>query len=149
MSPSSVPTFASTSQTHEDDCSTLNHNHHLKIAVSENKEYQTILIYQKQLINAISTNTLSIAVALQEHEFISDEISGKTLRPSSSPQEKATILVSAVREKIKTAPKRFPELIRVFSEQVTTTDIAEKLQSAYRDKGKSSFSRELVLWLQS
>ena len=71
---------------------------------------------------------------LSECEFISDDI---FLHPSSIPQEKATILVSAIREKIKTAPKRFPELVRVFSEQAPTKDVAEMLKSAYQETGIS------------
>ena len=133
--PSNVPTV-STSQTHEDVGSPKSHTHHLKSTVSENKESQTILTYQNQLINVISAHTLSIAGVLKEYDFISDEDFEKMLCPSSSPQEKATILVNAVGEKIKTTPKRFPELVRVFSEQVSK-DVAEMLQSAYR--GKSEF----------
>ena len=142
--PSSVPTHASTSQTHKavkDDGSTRSHANRSKIIESENRESQTILTYQDQLINAISTDTLIIAGVLRECEFISDEVSGKILRPSPTPQEKATILVNAVREKIRTTPKRFPELIRIFSEQVSTKDIAEMLQFAYQGKSKFSNSR--------
>ena len=124
----SVSMSVSTSQAHEDDGSTQSHTKTSKTTASENKESQTILTCQVQLIDAIAADTLSVAVALQEQEFISDEVSGKILRPSSSPQEKATILVNAVRKKIKTAPKRFPELMRVFSEQASTKNIAEMLQ---------------------
>ena len=86
----------------------------------------------------ISADSLSIVGVLREYEFISDEVSGKILRPSSTQQEKASILVSAIKEKIKTATKRFPELIRAFSEQVLTKDIATiiLLQSAYQDESK-------------
>ena len=137
---SSIPTSTSTSQTHVDDGSTERHAHQSKITVSENKESLTILTYQDQLISVISAHTLSIAGLLREYDFISDEISGKILRPSSTPQEKATILIGAVKEKIKTDPKRFPELIKVFSEQALTKDIAEMLKSAYQDKSKFFYS---------
>ena len=138
--PSSVPTSVSTSQIHEDDGSTQSHTHQSKVTVSENKESRVILTYQDKLINVISADTWSIAGVLLEYEFISDEVSSKILRPSSTPHEKATILVSAIREKIKTDPKKFSELMRVFSEQVSTKNIAEMLQSAYQDKGKFSYS---------
>ena len=134
--PSSVPTSVSTSQTHEDDGSTQSHTHQTKFTVPGNKESLTILAYQDQLINAISADTIRIAGVLRECEFISDEVSGKILRPSSTPQEKAAILVTAVLEKMKNDPKQFPDLIRVFSEQVSTKDIAERLQSAYQHRGK-------------
>ena len=131
---SGVPMSVSTSQAHEDDGSTQSHTRRSESKVPENKESLTILTYQDQLINAISADSINIAGVLREYDFISDEVSGKILRPSSSPQEKATILVNAVREKIKTVPKRFPELMRVFSEQVSTKDITEMLQRAYRSK---------------
>ena len=133
--PSSVPTSVSTSQTHEDDGSTQSHTHQSKSSVSENKESLTILTYQDKLINAISADIISVAEVLREREFISDEVTGKIARYSTA-QEKANILFSAIREKIKTAPKRFPELIRVFSEQASTKDVAEMLHSAYQDKSK-------------
>ena len=135
---SSVAASVSTGQKHEDDGSTQSHTHvhQSESTVPENKESLTILAYQDQLINAISANTLTIAGVLREYDFISDEVSGKSLRPSSTTQEKATILVNAVREKIKTTPKRFPELMRVFSEQASTKNIAEMLQSAYQDRSK-------------
>ena len=128
-------------QRHEDDGSTQSHaQQSAKSTVSDNKESQTMLANQDQLVNAISADTLSIAGVLRECDFISDEVSGKILRPSSTPQEKATILVNAVKEKIKTDPKRFPELIRIFSEQALTKDIAKMLQSAYQDKSKFSYT---------
>ena len=138
--PSGVPTSVSTSQTHEDDGSTQSHTRQSEITVSENKESRIILTYQDKLINAVFPNTLSIAGVLLEYELIPDEVPSKILRPSSTPQEKATILVSAIMEKIKTDPKKFPELIRVFSEQVSTKDIAAILQSAYQDESKFSYS---------
>ena len=134
--PSGVQTSVSTSQTHEDGGSTQSHTRQSNITLSENKESRIILTYQDKLINVISANTLSIAGILLEYEFISDEVSSKLLRPSSTPQDKATILVNAIRKKIKTDPKKFPELIRVFSEEVSTKDIAAILQSAYQHKSK-------------
>ena len=126
---------ASISQTHVNDGSTQSHAHQSKVTVSENKESLTILTYQNQLISVISAHTLSIAGVLREYGFISDEVFDRILHPSTStPQENATILVNAVREKIKTGPKRFPELIRILSEQVSTKEIAEMLQSAYQDE---------------
>ena len=132
----SVPMSVSASQAHEDDGSTQSHTRRSESTVPENKESLTMLAYLDQLINAISADTLIIAGVLREYDFISDEVSGKILRPSSTRQEKATVLVNAVREKIKTAPKRFPELMRVFSEQASTKNIAEMLQSAYQDRSK-------------
>ena len=133
-----VSMSVSASQAHEDDGSTQSYTRRSESTVPENKESLTIQAYQDQLINAITADSINIAGVLREHEIISDEVSGKILRPSSSPQEKATILVNAVREKIKIAPKRFPELMRVFSEQTSTKNIAEMFQSGstYQDRSK-------------
>ena len=142
VSPSSVPMSATTSQTHEDG-STQSQS---ESSVPENKESLTILTYQDKLINAISADTLNITGVLREHDFISDEVSGKILRPSSIPQDKASIiLVDAVREKIKTAPKRFPELIRLFSAEASTKDIAEMLQSDYQNKSKLPYAYAVLI----
>ena len=138
-SSSSVPMSATTSQTHEDG-STQSHFHLSKSSVPENKESLTILTYQDKLINAISADTLNITGVLREYDFISDEVSAKIIHPSPTPQEKATILVDAVREKIRTVPKRFSELIRVFSTEASTKDIAEMLQSDYQNKSKFPYS---------
>ena len=97
------------------------------------------------MINAISADTLNVAGVLREYDFISDEVSAKIIRPSSTPQEKATTLVDAVRKKIKTAPKRFPELIRVFSAEASTKDIAEMLQSDYQNKSKLPYSYAVLI----
>ena len=147
VSPSSVPASASTSQTHEDDGSTQSHTHQSKSSVPESKESATMLTYQDKLINAISADTLKIAGVLREYNFISDEVSGKILCPSFTPQEKATILVDAVRKKIKTAPKRFPELIRVFLMEASTKNIAEMLQSDYQNKSKFPYSYSVLIKL--
>ena len=142
--PYSVPVSVSISQTHEDNFSTQSHACQSKSLVSESKESLIILKYQDKLISALLANTLSIARVLSENEFISDEIFGRSLHPSSTSQEKATILVDAIREKIRSVPERFSDLILVFSKQVSTKDIAGMLQSAYQDKSK--FIHDLLIF---
>ena len=54
------------------------------------------------------------------------------LLPYSTPNEKANILVTAVREKIKLVPQQFPELVKLFSENNSVKCIVKSLQSAYQ-----------------
>ena len=118
----------------EDVNSTVGQIHQLKTTTTENKESALILAHQDKLINSILNDTLSIAGTLRECNFISDEAFGKILHPSISPLEKTIILVTSVREKIKTAPNEFPGLVRVLSEHASTKDTAELLLSAYKGK---------------
>ena len=96
----------------------------------ENKEYKAMVTFHNQLITAIATDYLNIAGILLAEGFISDEISAKMLLPYSTPNEKATILIIAVRDKIKLAPHLFLELVKLFSEQKSTQCIVNLLQSA-------------------
>ena len=48
----------------------------------------------------------------------------------STPREKATILVTTVRQKIEIAPKRFHEFVNILFTQAWTRDIAEMLRSS-------------------
>ena len=50
-----------------------------------------------------------------------------------TPQEKATIVVNAITDKIKLAPKRFDELIKIFSDWSCTKDIVNILASHEQD----------------
>ena len=102
--------------------------------VTENEAYTTVLSCHDKLVSALSPDTHTIAGILMENGFIPPEIHAEMLLLSSPPHVKTTNLVNAIMEKIKIAPKRFHELIKIFSEQKWTTDIAEILQSAYQGK---------------
>ena len=91
-----------------------------------------MLACHDKLVTALAMDCLNIAGVLLAQGFISDEISAKMLLTSSTPNEKATILVIAVREKIKIARQQFPELMNIFSEHTSTKCIAKLLQSAYQ-----------------
>ena len=47
---------------------------------------------------------------------------------SYTPTEKATILIEAVRNKIKLAPSKFTELLEILSEQVCAKEVVESLR---------------------
>ena len=115
--------------THTEDGSTHSQSLHSNI---KNKAYKAMLICHDKLVTALATDYLNVAGFLLARGFISDEISAKMLLPSSTPNEKATILVTAVREMIKNAPQQFPELMEILSEHTSTKLIVKSLQSAYQ-----------------
>ena len=91
--------------------------------------YKAIIHCHDKLVTALSTDILSISNILFAKEFIPDEMFKKMLLPTLSQQEKATILVIVITEKIKLVPSRFQELIKIFSEQTCTKDIITSLSS--------------------
>ena len=93
--------------------------------------YTAMLACNDKLVPALSPDPRTIAGILMAKGFIPPEVQAEILLPST-PHTKATILVTAITEKIKIAPKRFHELIKIFSEQMWTKDVAEILQSAYQ-----------------
>ena len=94
--------------------------------------YKAIIRCHDKLVTALSTDVLSISNTLFAKEFIPDETFKKMLLPALPQQEKATILVIAITEKIKLVPDRFQELIKIFSEQICTKDIVTSLTSYIR-----------------
>ena len=91
--------------------------------------YKAIIHCHDKLVTALSTDILSISNTLFAKEFIPDETFKKMLLLTLPQQEKATILVIAITEKIKLVPNRFQELIKIFSEQTCTKDIVMSLSS--------------------
>ena len=91
--------------------------------------YKAIIHCRDKLVTALSTDVLTISGVLVAKEFIPAESSSKMLLPNLTPQEKATILVIAITEKIKLVPNRFQELIKIFSEQTCTKDVVKSLSS--------------------
>ena len=110
-----------------------NQTHHpiirAPIHTSLEPAHKAIIRCHDKLVTAFSTDILSISGALVAKEFIPAESSSKMLLPNLTPQEKATILVIAITEKIKLVPNRFQELIKIFSEQTSTKDIVMSLSS--------------------
>ena len=89
--------------------------------------YKAIIHFHDKLVTALSTDVLSISGILVAKEFVPAELSSKMLLPNLTAQEKATILVIAITEKITVVPNRFQELIQILSEQSCTKDIAKSL----------------------
>ena len=110
-----------------------NQTHHpiirAPIHTSLEPAHKAIIRCHDKLVTAFSTDILSISGALVAKEFIPAESSSKMLLPNLTPQEKATILVIAITEKIKLVPNRFQELIKIFSEQTCTKDIVTSLSA--------------------
>ena len=90
---------------------------------------KAIIRCHDKLVTALSNDILTISGVLVAKEFIPAESSSKMLLPNLTPQEKATMLVIAITEKIKLVPDRFQELIKIFSEQTCTKDIVASLSS--------------------
>ena len=110
-----------------------NQTHHpiIRAPIHTNLEpaHKAIIRCHDKLVTSFSTDILSISGALVAKEFIPAESSSKMLLPNLTPQEKATILVIAITEKIKLVPNRFQELIKIFSEQTCTKDIVTSLSA--------------------
>ena len=99
------------------------------VDVSLEPAYKAIIHCRDKLVTALSTDIISISGVLVAKEFIPAESSSKMLLPNLTPQEKATILVIAITEKIKLVPNRFQELIKIFSDQTCTKDVVKSLSS--------------------
>ena len=108
----------------------------------DNEGYKAMLTCHDKLVTALATDYLTIAGALLAHGFVSEEVSAKMLLPSSTPNEKATVIVTAVRERIKIAPQHFMELVKIFSEHTSTKCVVSLLQSTYQ--GESSV--RIIIW---
>ena len=80
-------------------------NSSASIDTSSEPPYKAIIHCHDKLVMALSNDLLSISGILLANEFISSQVSSKMLLPTLISQEKATILVNAVVNKIKVAPK--------------------------------------------
>ena len=111
----------------------LTHSQSLHSSI-KNEANKAMLTCHDKLVTALATDYLNVAGFLLARGFITDEISAKMLPTSSTPNEKASTLVTAVREMIKNhdAPQQFPELMEILSEHTSTKWIVKSLQSAYQ-----------------
>ena len=101
---------------------------------ASSKEHTAMVKSSDKLVISLSTDILHMAEVLLAKEFITEEIHSTMLLSSFTPQMKASILVSAIRNNINIAPHRFRELMKIFSEETSTKDIFKILQSAYQGK---------------
>ena len=94
----------------------------------DNDPHQILLRCNDKLIKALSLDPQDIAEVLLAKGLIPESTEAQ-MRQCSSPREKATILVTTVRQRIEIAPKRFYEFLDILSKQEWTQDILEILQS--------------------
>ena len=94
-----------------------------------NAEQKTMTKCYTQLVTALSLDILNISGHLLAKEFITEDVHAIML---TTEPRKAHILATSLKDKIKVAPHRFYELLKVFSEQSSTKEIHKMLQSAYR-----------------
>ena len=85
-----------------------------------------------QLVTALSLDILNISGHLLAKGFITEDIHAKMLNKTDTEQERAHILATSLKDKIKVAPQRFDELLKMFSEQSSTKEMYKILQSAYQ-----------------
>ena len=105
-------------------------------SVANNSEpaYKAMISSHDKLVTALSMDVIKMSGAFVEKEFITPEMSSKMLLSNFTEREKATILVNAITDKINIAPKRFDELVKIFSEQTCTKDIVDSLLSLIKHK---------------
>ena len=85
-----------------------------------------------QLVTALSLDILNISGHLLAKGFITEDIHAKMLHKTATEPERAHILATSLKDKIKIAPHLFDELLKIFSEQNSTKEILKILQSAYQ-----------------
>ena len=105
----------------------------INISTVTNEPHQIMLRCNDKLVTALSLDPEGIAGILLAKELIPENTEAQ-VRQCSTPREKATILVTTVRQRIKVAPKRFQEFLDILSKQEWTKDIMKVLQSCISHK---------------
>ena len=98
----------------------------------DNAEQKTMTKCYTQLVTALSLDTLNISGHLLAKEFITEDVHAKMLNKTATEPERAHILATFIKNKIKVAPQHFDELLKIFSEQSSAKEIHKILQSAYQ-----------------
>ena len=86
------------------------------------------------LMIELAKEPLGVAGILVAKEFIPEDIMSKMLIVPYTPNEKATILIEAVKNMIKLAPSKFTEFLEILSEMTNAKDVVESLRSTYRSE---------------
>ena len=92
-----------------------------------NEPYQIMLHYNDKLVMALSADPVGIAGTLLAKGLIPENTEAQ-MHLSSTPHEKACILVTVIRQRVGVAPKRFQDFIEILSKRPWTKDIVEILQ---------------------
>ena len=94
-----------------------------------NEPHQIMLRYNDKLITALSLDPQGISRILLAKGLIPEHTEAQMQQGSGTSCEKATILVTTVRQVIKMSPKRFHAFLDVLAEQALMKDIVEELKS--------------------
>ena len=97
-------------------------------------EVKAILMQTHDLMRALSIDPVGVAGILLCKGFVSEETMSRMLIVSYTPNEKATILIEAVRNKIALAPERFPELLEILSEQSYAKEVVKSLHGTHQSE---------------
>ena len=97
-------------------------------------EVYTLSKHNDLLILALSDNPTGMAAALHARGLIPSNIREEILFSDTSPKEKATKLIAAVRNRVKIDPKMYHEFMDVLkNEFYYYQDIVKLLNSTYQD----------------
>ena len=103
------------------------------VSSTTNDPHQIMLRCNDKLITALSADPQGIAGVLVTKGLIPENTEAQ-VQHCSTPREKATILVTTVRQRIEVAPKLFHEFLDILSKQEWTKDIMKVLQSCISPK---------------
>ena len=105
----------------------------IDICTVTNEPHQIMLRCNDKLVTALSADPQGIAGILLSKGLIPENTEAQ-VRQCSTPHEKATILVTTVRQRIEIAPERFQEFLDILSKQEWTKDIMKVLRSCISPK---------------
>ena len=97
----------------------------------EQAYYDAIISCNDKLATTLSLEPLSIATALVARGIIPENTEAETRNPFYTPLQKASILLEAVRSKVKISPRSLHEFIGILSQQPWARDAAEALHASF------------------
>ena len=102
--------------------------------MASSPEYRTLLACTDKLNASLSIDPLGIAGIFLAKGFISSNVESEMRVLALTKHHKASILVEAVRSKVKIDPRTFTAFVDTLSEQTWTRDVVKYLASAYQSK---------------
>ena len=108
-------------------------------SVLTNEPLQVMVRCNDKLITALSLDPQGIAGVLLAKGLIPENTEAQ-MHQHSTPREKATILVTAVRQRIEVSPKRFHDFLDILTKEEWTKDILEILRSSSGIRCRRSLS---------
>lgn len=95
--------------------------------MAKTPEFMTLLQCEHKLRATLSNDPLDYANHLLAATIISSNDHDKMLLSSCTPTEKATVLVSAVKERIQSDSGRFKDFLQILSKNESTKDLVKTL----------------------